>query len=229
MMDGNPDIADLSDPFRPTKLAEEFREIYDDDWTHAYEELDTNSKPESDNIDTLTYLIKEIQTFCTYSSSQQINAMEKVCKDELVNPKVHILKHSGIMCGKTPSEMNNTQLEITHRMICDLRKSMGTLSVRPLVQIFHEKWVIRMKQEEKLPSTSKHIENFVAKAFEVIWLMTIQNPPMIFKWQKRDEPVDKERFTFYTKRGNTIKQTVWPAVLLHESGPLMSKGIVQAQ
>lgn len=35
----NPDIADLSDDNRPTKLAEIFGQLYDDAWTDSLEEL----------------------------------------------------------------------------------------------------------------------------------------------------------------------------------------------
>ena len=35
----NPNIADLSDEKRPTKLAEEFSELYDNEWTDAFEDL----------------------------------------------------------------------------------------------------------------------------------------------------------------------------------------------
>ena len=33
----NPDIADLSDENRPTKLAEKYSELYDNEWTDAFE------------------------------------------------------------------------------------------------------------------------------------------------------------------------------------------------
>ena len=36
---GNANVTDLSDPNRPTKLAEQFSELYDNDWTDAFEEL----------------------------------------------------------------------------------------------------------------------------------------------------------------------------------------------
>ena len=36
---GNPNIAELSDPNRPTKVAEAFKELYDNEWTDAFEEL----------------------------------------------------------------------------------------------------------------------------------------------------------------------------------------------
>lgn len=39
MVDGNPAVANLSDPYRPEKLAEKFSQLYDDEWTTAYETL----------------------------------------------------------------------------------------------------------------------------------------------------------------------------------------------
>jgi hypothetical protein len=40
----NPNIADLSDENRPTKLAEEFSELYDNEWTDTFEILKTDEK-----------------------------------------------------------------------------------------------------------------------------------------------------------------------------------------
>ena len=36
---GNPDLTDLSDKNRPTKLAEKYSQTYDDEWSYALEEL----------------------------------------------------------------------------------------------------------------------------------------------------------------------------------------------
>jgi len=36
LRDNNPNIADLSDMNRPQKLAEQFSELYDNEWTDAY-------------------------------------------------------------------------------------------------------------------------------------------------------------------------------------------------
>ena len=44
---GNPNLADLSDPYRPTELGKIFSEIYDNEWSDAYEmihNIDENSK-----------------------------------------------------------------------------------------------------------------------------------------------------------------------------------------
>ena len=39
LADNNPNIADLSDLNRPTKLAEKFSLLYDDQWTDAFDAL----------------------------------------------------------------------------------------------------------------------------------------------------------------------------------------------
>lgn len=36
LRDNNPNIVDLNDQCRPTKLAEMFSELYDNEWTNAY-------------------------------------------------------------------------------------------------------------------------------------------------------------------------------------------------
>lgn len=39
LKDNNPNITDLSDPNRPLKVAEQFSELYDKEWTNALESL----------------------------------------------------------------------------------------------------------------------------------------------------------------------------------------------
>jgi hypothetical protein len=85
------------------------------------------------------------------------------------------------------------------------------------------------RKRNRLPPSSRETDAFVAKTFDIVWLMKIQNPQMETQWQSEEEKCDKDKFTFYTKRGDIVSQTVWPAVLLHKNGPLMSKGILQAK
>ena len=42
----NPGITDLSDDNRPNKLAEKFSELYYNEWTEAFEELESGGKGE---------------------------------------------------------------------------------------------------------------------------------------------------------------------------------------
>lgn len=63
MTNNNPNIADLSDPYRPTKLGEMYSELYDNAWTDAFEVLDKIIK--SDKEQTSIQLLLEILSVST--------------------------------------------------------------------------------------------------------------------------------------------------------------------
>lgn len=50
LTDNNPNIADLSDKNRPTKLAERYAEIYDNEWTNAFETYQQGDEDEDEKI-----------------------------------------------------------------------------------------------------------------------------------------------------------------------------------
>lgn len=58
---GNPAIADLSDKNRPTKLAEFYTELYDNEWTDALESLGEKGHNDLEAIVTLkeTLLVRD--------------------------------------------------------------------------------------------------------------------------------------------------------------------------
>ena len=60
LQDGNSSIADLSDTNRPTRLAEKFSELYDNEFTDAFQELHPTGTKNSDEpaIKTLNKILK---------------------------------------------------------------------------------------------------------------------------------------------------------------------------
>ena len=60
MRHNNPEIADLSDKNRPTKIAERFIEFYDHEWTNAFEILSEKKKTEEKKITQLLLEIVEV-------------------------------------------------------------------------------------------------------------------------------------------------------------------------
>ena len=48
---------------------------------------------------------------------------------------------------------------------------------------------------------------------------------MLLEWVRFGDSLDPEKFKPYTESGTKIVGTIWPAVLLHEDGPVMSRGI----
>lgn len=57
MTTNNPDIADLSNDNRPTKLAEKFSQLYDDAWTDSLEEL-TEVEASLDETVAISFLLR---------------------------------------------------------------------------------------------------------------------------------------------------------------------------
>ncbi|KAH3833561.1 uncharacterized protein LOC127879079 isoform X2 [Dreissena polymorpha] len=75
----NPDITDLSDPNRPTKIAERWSELYDNEWTDAFEEEVRSRKvDEKEVIKDLLEVVKLAYQFCTEKAAGEIKSAEAV-------------------------------------------------------------------------------------------------------------------------------------------------------
>ena len=62
LMSNNPAITDLSDPHRSLNLADDFSNIYDNEWTDAIEDLEKIVKDEKTTISILLSVV----TVCIY-------------------------------------------------------------------------------------------------------------------------------------------------------------------
>ena len=58
---GNPNIADLSDVNRPTKLGERFGQVYDDQWSEAYEALKARGKRDDEIVVELAKMVQVLR------------------------------------------------------------------------------------------------------------------------------------------------------------------------
>jgi hypothetical protein len=66
LTDNNPNIADLSDKNRPTKLAERYAELYDNHWTDAFDVLQAFNQGEETVIEILINILK-VTSFLFFS------------------------------------------------------------------------------------------------------------------------------------------------------------------
>lgn len=61
-----------------------------------------------------------------------------------------------------------------------------------------------------------------------MFLPQIQDPPIVLcASAKSGELLNTDLFKAYTSSGRYIEFVVWPAVFLHESGPVLAKGVAQ--
>jgi hypothetical protein len=71
---------------------------------------------------------------------------------------------------------------------------------------------------------------FFEKCFTMCWKMIVQNPRMILvEGPSRGNTYDRTVFREFTSSGSKVVFTVWPALYLHEDGPLLVKGVVKVE
>lgn len=72
------------------------------------------------------------------------------------------------------------------------------------------------------------VKPYIDACIKVSWLAVLQDPPVVlYTDQDPTSRFDSARFQDYTKRGRFVDYVVWPAMLLHEGGPLLRKGVAQ--
>lgn len=213
--DGNTAIANLSDPHRPEKLAEQFSQLYDNEWTTAYEILTTMfSMDEKMAVDCLLNVVKESYRFCQKLAEQQITDVTRI----------FLMTHKdGTYEMGNPDKIQSLGSE-DNRQIKDIRRLLAKYSaatVKGLYQTSEGKGYITEEQVEQC-------EHFVNKCVELCWFMAVGDPPVVMSGDmKSGETIDTNLFRFYTKSGEYSEFVVWPALLLTKQGPVISKGVVQ--
>ncbi|XP_053400028.1 uncharacterized protein LOC123557689 isoform X2 [Mercenaria mercenaria] len=79
---GNPDITDLSDQNRPSNLGENFRELYDNEWTDAFEFLTEENgetrREDEEAIDTLYAMLKRCNELCSEALREQHTSLAQL-------------------------------------------------------------------------------------------------------------------------------------------------------
>ena len=69
---------------------------------------------------------------------------------------------------------------------------------------------------------------YSTKCVNLSWLMRTQSPELFLDDRlETDSKFDADRFKHYTQTGQTMDYIVWPALYLHEGGPLLQKGVAQ--
>lgn len=78
-------------------------------------------------------------------------------------------------------------------------------------------------------SLNKEVKEYADRCAELSWLMNVQDPPLVLNFKARSgDPVDKKKFSVYTKNGSVVDFVVWPAVM-YENETLFRKGVLQAK
>ncbi|XP_053399189.1 uncharacterized protein LOC123556872 [Mercenaria mercenaria] len=205
LRDKNPNITDLSDQNRPTKIAEKMSELYDNQWTDAFDVLE-GKMDERQVIQTLLDTLMRVSRECRRLSEE--NFFERVQRS-IESP----IEATGM--PKTTLLLSD-QLK---QQIKEFRKIRAAAVVKDVEKI--------IKSRILLPNhPATEVQDYLSRCVEIGWFCAVQDPPLILSAQSPVE-FDTNTFKDYTKRGKYVEYVVWPAMYLHEGGALLAKGIAQ--
>ncbi|XP_061183570.1 uncharacterized protein LOC133191854 [Saccostrea echinata] len=202
----NPGIADLSDENRPNKLAEKFSELYDNEWTELYEVLEESGQTEEDIIGNLLQILQETYNSSNNLAENQRRELKKVILHPAnVGSREDIKPPEGIL-----SKITDIQKQTASIVFGDVRKEI-------------------MESNKLISDGMNEVKRkYVERCIQLCWMMAIQDPPMHLDFgPSANSEADKNVYRMYTKQGDKVDFVVWPAVFLHNQGPLVQKGVLQ--
>ncbi|KAL3879243.1 hypothetical protein ACJMK2_031549 [Sinanodonta woodiana] len=211
VLDRNPSIADLSDNYRPSKLADSFSELYDNEWTDAFEEQEGNEK---EAIQKLLTILVNIHKKCRILGSKYLLALEE---SSITLP----------WKGRKILDQTAQIPPVIRKFLLEIRKNLTPLIIPILTQCFQEMFIGKTEESFKdRKATSRYIETCT----QLCWYMAIKDPPVVLGPIPNEEDiVNKDLFSFYTSSGTHVHFCVWPPLLLHKGGSLLRKGVIQGK
>ncbi|XP_060577015.1 putative autophagy-related protein 11 [Ruditapes philippinarum] len=156
LRDNNPNIVDLSDPCRATKLAEMFGELYDNEWTNAFSVLE-DDLTEEHAIIVLLDTVMLAYNFCEQRVDEPWKTLVYWFLDE-----------------------NLPGAQQTSKWLKDSRKVNVQKKVPEVDKIFSEN-VSRVCDDKKLKSllSNEDISTYFTKCIELCLLMVTTDPPVV--------------------------------------------------
>ncbi|KAK3607022.1 hypothetical protein CHS0354_020447 [Potamilus streckersoni] len=213
LLQGNPNIADLADNNRPTKLAERFSELYSNEYTEAFEELERKQIREQDIIQILLNIVTNAYIYCQNKASEEYICLKVQVKGDF--------RQKGYSSDKVEAFWRGHAAK--------LLKERGLKMKTNICENF-----IREELHKSLPpplnKLGKKLSAFVSSSVEIVWFMSIQDPPLCLQWiEDKDNQTefDTDKYRFYTTSGKYVEYCVWPLLLLYDKGPILAKGIAQ--
>lgn len=227
LTDGNPSITNLSDPNRPMKLGDKFSELYDNEWTDLLDHFIKKMKGKEDHvIQNIFYILQICYKACQKKASMKVTEAKEYARKAA----------AVILMDEKHQEIDKVLEEYTadNRQLMEARRRSGD-QVAALLAKELPKDPAFLKLTKDYKADKAVIEKIVQMSFfkscvNICWKMVIQDPPMfLHPGVQKGGKFDKAVYREYTSSGQKVVFTVWPALYLHEGGPLLQKGVVKVE
>lgn len=222
LMHNNPNIADLSDKNRPTKIGERFEQLFDNEWSDAHEKLKSTISEREIYI-ILIEVVKDVYKFCKNALQQQILNIKEKLETQIRDPRFVEDKKAYVGAGKGDKMLS----WMCEKSASEFQKGNAIHSVLGLTMIYKDYCKHRnFLQKELRYSKLEKIYPFIDATVELCWLMCAQTPPMQLVFAERNSTVNKSNFRCTGHTGDRVDVCAWPAVILHDGGPVVTRGHV---
>ncbi|XP_052279953.1 tax1-binding protein 1 homolog isoform X12 [Dreissena polymorpha] len=202
-----PDIQDLSDSNRPSKLAERLFELYDNEWTNCYETVRKQFSTEQSAVQMLLRTCVKIYNSCTLIATSNVHDLQ-CAFSTFSEEKDDVLLIQIKQRRKRARRVDIDLKRITQGIGDNVADILGPDLIRNL-----------------------HVRAFWVKCLEICWLMVIQDPPvyMDIEIDKQGQMFDHAAYRPYTQTGYEFDYVVWPALYTHQGGDILHKGVAQGR
>lgn len=209
----------LSPAEKAAKIGEQWNSLYQHEWTAAYEELcmhDTGEKSHRGPEKRLMEITEWCYKKCCDLAREQMDKIDPLLSD--IAYHLHL---------QLPSQAKDPSVIQVSNSLESLRSHIRQRQHdSELVETVKQRCVADFKSTHT--DICKCEEKYVSKCSEVCWLMRICDPPMVIEYQNLEgTKLNATKFIQYNLEGTVIELVVWPDLLLHENGPIVSKGIVR--
>ncbi|XP_063438679.1 uncharacterized protein LOC134719619 [Mytilus trossulus] len=203
-------VSYLPDLIRPSKIATKLQDLYESDYADILEAIVGKGRDNSKSEEFLLQILHVAYDECRKQAHAQINTITQA-----LHPTCGI---DGIETS-LPSDVVKPLIEY--------RRKNALQYLPRLIKSFVETLpnMVDISNAQLLDCTS-----FIEKSIECCWLMCVTEPPMFlkFEWNK-SEQIDLDQLDIEGGDGRNVDSMRWPPLYLHENGPLMNKGVVNAK
>ncbi|KAJ8297671.1 hypothetical protein KUTeg_024202 [Tegillarca granosa] len=161
LTEDNPGISDLSDTYRPLKIAEMFSELYDNEWTDALSiQISEMQKSEEDAIQNLLEILQQISILCCIGVSEQRTHLydAMIFRNDNKNPELTVQNTPKLLLQKVKK----------------FQKKTATAFFPEIEQSILDNDTFRgqLRKEAEL------CQAYIRKCIQLCWMMYVQEPAM---------------------------------------------------
>lgn len=220
----------VSDLAPPPKLIKDFLELYAKEWSLAFNELKTAISDEQKALQTLFKVIQYAYVFCQEVAEFQKTTVEGLSdklQETLLHPTfVHPVTNQIHQAKSSLDAETKKHIEVGRKLILEYRNILVTRTAQGVQQLFQK---VKLPEILDRDNITTSIRDFTEKLVPMLWLMVVQDPPMVLFWSEPGRVVITDYFNYYDRNGSFVSTTVWPAVFRKQGGDLLSRGAVKTK